>query len=106
MTSQFSPTPEELSLADKILFKVHKGRVKRENPAARLDADSAVKLFLTTKLSPQVLSKIWREADVGEKGWQELTVALRLVGWAQSGEHSLDHSLLVKGELYMYIDWV
>ncbi|KAJ3797483.1 hypothetical protein GGU11DRAFT_808975 [Lentinula aff. detonsa] len=99
MTSQFSPTSEELLLADKILLKVHQGRVKREDPAARLDADSAVKLFLTTKLSPQVLSKIWREADTGEKGWltrQELTVALRLVGWAQSGEHSLDHSLLVK----------
>ncbi|KAJ3790689.1 hypothetical protein GGU10DRAFT_340004 [Lentinula aff. detonsa] len=80
MTSQFSPTSEELLLADKILLKVHQGRVKREDPVARLDADSAVKLFLTTELPPQVLSKIWSEADIGEKGW--LT--------------SLDHSLLVK----------
>ncbi|KAJ3967727.1 hypothetical protein EV361DRAFT_806798 [Lentinula raphanica] len=96
ITSRFRPTEEELSLADKILFKAH------DKAAANLDAESAVKLFLTTQLSPQVLSVIWSEADTGEKGWlsrQELTVALRLIGWAQSGENALNRELLEKGEL-------
>ncbi|KAJ3824803.1 hypothetical protein F5880DRAFT_1557241 [Lentinula raphanica] len=101
ITPRFRPTEEELSLADKILFKAHEGRQKREDDkaAANLDADSAVKLFLTTQLSPQVLSVIWSEADTGEKGWlsrQELTVALRLIGWAQSGENALNRELLEK----------
>ncbi|KAJ3770955.1 hypothetical protein FB446DRAFT_127667 [Lentinula raphanica] len=101
ITSRFRPTEEELSLADKILFKAHEGRLKREDDkaAANLDAESAVKLFLTTQLSPQVLSVIWSEADTGEKGWlsrQELTVALRLIGWAQSGENALNRELLEK----------
>lgn len=68
--SQFTPTQEELSLADIILSKALDGQIKREDPAAaKLDADTAVKVFLTTKLSPQVLSEIWSEADIGEKGW-------------------------------------
>ncbi|KAJ3880600.1 hypothetical protein F5051DRAFT_155030 [Lentinula edodes] len=98
--SQFTATQEELSLADIILSKALDGQIKREDPAAaKLDADTAVKVFLTTKLSPQVLSEIWSEADIGEKGWltrQELTVALRFIGWAQSGRRSFDRDLLSK----------
>ncbi|KAF9076541.1 hypothetical protein BDP27DRAFT_1189504, partial [Rhodocollybia butyracea] len=78
------PTQQESSLADWILSKAQPDNTT----TTHLDAESAVDVFLQTKLSHQVLSKIWTESDIGAKGYlnrNEVTVALRLIGWAQSG---------------------
>jgi hypothetical protein len=97
--SSFTPTQQELSLAERILLKANALEDSEGLATAKLNAESAVEIFLGTKLSPQVLSSVWNEADVGAKGYltrSEVCVALRLIGWAQSGEDALNHSLLGK----------
>lgn len=102
-SSLLAPTSNEALLADRILLKANASCLKPEQLAtAHLDADSAVEIFLGAQLSPQVLSIVWSESDIGGKGYldrSEVATALRLIGWAQSGEQIPNPSLLGRGEL-------
>ncbi|KAL0580926.1 hypothetical protein V5O48_001120 [Marasmius crinis-equi] len=77
-----SPSPDETTLTERVLQST--GSSENDH----LGPEAAVELFLSSGLTPEVLAEIWRIADVGEKGFlsrDEVTVALRLVGWAQRG---------------------
>lgn len=85
MTAGFFPSEEELSLAERIF--THVGDFS--NPRV-ITGDAAIDIFMEgVGLSPAVLSTIWGIADedgngsLSEKG---VTISLRLIGWAQSGE--------------------
>ncbi|KAF5393944.1 hypothetical protein D9757_000311 [Collybiopsis confluens] len=99
MPLSFTPTEKESLFADRILSKANNGIKPELLVTAKLDAESAVDILLGTKLSPQTLSWIWSEVDVGRKGYlsrQEVCAALRIVGWVQSGKKPSTENLLEK----------
>ncbi|KAJ8086199.1 hypothetical protein PM082_005022 [Marasmius tenuissimus] len=76
------PTPDEIALADRILQTA--GSPDKD----QLGPEAAVDILLLSGLTPQVLADIWHIADADAKGYlsrDEMTVALRLVGWSQRG---------------------
>uniref|UniRef100_A0A0W0FKY8 Uncharacterized protein n=1 Tax=Moniliophthora roreri TaxID=221103 RepID=A0A0W0FKY8_MONRR len=73
------PSLDETILIDRILAN---------STNDNLEPDAAVELFLQSGLTPEVLSDVWNLADGGSKGYlsrEEVTIALRLMGWAQRG---------------------
>ncbi|KAF8626191.1 hypothetical protein AX15_005071 [Amanita polypyramis BW_CC] len=83
-TTNFSPTPPETALVNQIfvLFDSQKLGV--------LTGDVAVKAFAGAKLPPTVLGEIWNIADEENKGWlsrKGVSIAMRLIAWAQKGEN-------------------
>ncbi|EEB87207.1 hypothetical protein MPER_15539 [Moniliophthora perniciosa FA553] len=73
------PSLDEATLIDRILAN---------STSDNLEPDTAVELFLQSGLTPEILSDIWNLADGGSKGYlsrEEMTIALRLMGWAQRG---------------------
>ena len=82
-TATFSPTPPETALVNQIfsLFDSQKLGV--------LTGDVAIKAFAGAKLPPSVLGEIWNIADEENKGWlsrKGVSIAIRLIAWAQKGE--------------------
>ncbi|KAK1226049.1 hypothetical protein PQX77_011008 [Marasmius sp. AFHP31] len=76
------PTPDEIALTDRVLQTA--GSPDKD----QLGPEAAVDILLLSKLTPQVLADIWHIADADAKGHlsrDEVTVALRLVGWSQRG---------------------
>ena len=82
-SSNFTPTPSESALVNRIftLFDTQKFGV--------LTGDVAVKAFAGANLSPTHLGEIWNIADEDNNGWlsrKGVSIAVRLIGWAQKGE--------------------
>lgn len=78
-----NPTSAELNLANQVFVKADPGKL------GVVTGEAAVKLFSGAKLPGPVLGEIWSIADEDNNGWlskKGVTVALRLIGWAQSGE--------------------
>ncbi|KAK7470982.1 hypothetical protein VKT23_002396 [Stygiomarasmius scandens] len=78
----FIPTPDEVSLAERIL--------SAQKTPNFLAPDAAVEILADCGLSHEVLAEIWNLADDGPKGYllaKDVALALRLVGWAQAGEN-------------------
>ncbi|KAH7889962.1 hypothetical protein F5I97DRAFT_615298 [Phlebopus sp. FC_14] len=83
MASKFTPTSAELALANQIFVQADTQKV------GILTGDVAVKVFGGAKLSPTILGEIWGIADDDNNGFltrKGVTIAVRLMGWAQKGE--------------------
>ena len=98
MTSQtdpaatFTATEEEEQLATQILI------LKSCHTTGILNADAAIDVFKRSGLPFEVLRDIWTLSDTNRSGdfsKDELTVAVRLMGWVQAGER-LHEGLLAR----------
>ncbi|KAF5334601.1 hypothetical protein D9611_011984 [Ephemerocybe angulata] len=77
------PTEEEIAFADQILQHAN------SHHAGSLTADAAVQVFNRSGLSRYELRDIWSLADADSNGVlakDELLIALRVMGWVQSGK--------------------
>jgi hypothetical protein len=91
-TSTFAATEEEEELATQVLV------LKNCHTAGVLNPDAAIDVFKRSGLSFDILRDIWTISDMNRSGdfsKEELTMALRLMGWVQAGE-ALHESLLQK----------
>jgi epidermal growth factor receptor substrate 15 len=80
--SSFAPSPNELALVTQIFTQT-----EPEQPGI-LSGSEAVRVFSGARLSENVLGDIWSIADGDHNGWLDemgVTVAVRLIGWAQKG---------------------
>ncbi|KAH7909145.1 hypothetical protein BJ138DRAFT_1156028 [Hygrophoropsis aurantiaca] len=83
MSSNFAPSPAELTLVNQIFAQADTQKL------GILTGDVAVKIFGGAKLSPSVLGEIWSLADDDNNGFltkKGVAIAVRLMGWAQKGE--------------------
>lgn len=82
-TLAFTPTPGEAALVNQIFT--------RNDPQEYgvITGELAVKVFSGANLPSAVLGKIWEIADSENNGWltrNGVSIAVRLMGWAQKGE--------------------
>ncbi|KAH7100101.1 hypothetical protein BKA62DRAFT_264382 [Auriculariales sp. MPI-PUGE-AT-0066] len=94
------PTRSELALANSIFL--------RADAAERdiISSDTAFAVFTRSRLPPRELGEIWAIVIRDNTGYvtrREVALALRLIGWAQSGKH-LHQSLLGHPGPEAYID--
>ncbi|CAA7270180.1 unnamed protein product [Cyclocybe aegerita] len=83
MSSNFSPTPAELTLVSQIFTQADPQKL------GVLTGDVAVRVLTGAKLPPVTLGEIWNISDEENKGWlpkRGVAIAVRLIGWAQKGE--------------------
>ncbi|PPQ70282.1 hypothetical protein CVT24_000845 [Panaeolus cyanescens] len=83
MSTNFSPTPAELTLVSQIFAQADPQKL------GVLTGDVAVRVFSGAKLPAASLGEIWNIADDGNNGWlskKGVAMAVRLIGWAQKGE--------------------
>lgn len=84
MTMGFFATEEEQALVSRIFARAG------DQVLGVITGDAAVEIFAeTVDLPPAVLSTIWNVADEAHSGSlseRGLAIAVRLIGWAQSGE--------------------
>jgi epidermal growth factor receptor substrate 15 len=83
MSTNFSPTPAELTLVSQIFTQADPQKL------GVLTGDVAVRVFGGAKLPPTTLGEIWNLSDEDNKGWlpkKGVAIAVRLIGWAQKGE--------------------
>jgi Cytoskeletal-regulatory complex EF hand len=88
----FSPTEDEMNLANQILL------LPDCQQDGALKSDAAIDIFKRSGLSYPILRDIWNIADEnasGELSIHELAAAIRLMGWVQAGE-ALEDSLLIE----------
>ncbi|PPQ70316.1 hypothetical protein CVT24_013011 [Panaeolus cyanescens] len=88
----FEPTEDEVRIASQILDLMN------GQPGGSLDSSAAIEVFKRSGLDFLTLRDIWEVADEnasGDLSRDELTKALRLIGWVQAGE-VLHQSLLTK----------
>jgi len=88
-TTTFAATEEEEALATQVLI------LKNCHTTGILNADAAIDIFKRSGLSFDILRDIWTVSDMNRSSKEELTVALRLMGWVQAGE-ALSEGLLQK----------
>ncbi|KAH7102677.1 hypothetical protein BKA62DRAFT_769532 [Auriculariales sp. MPI-PUGE-AT-0066] len=84
MAVMLKPTQPELDLAHQIMIMVD------PQDQRRLDGDAALQVFAGSNLSNSVLGEIWAIADSRNDGFLDragVVVMIRLIGWAQQGEH-------------------
>jgi len=96
MTQAFYATEEEIGLATDILASLG-----LDTETGVLQGEQAREIFTLSALPPTTLRDIWIHADTngnGELSKHEISMALRLIGWVQSGE-SLRSGLLAKGKV-------
>ncbi|KAJ7499247.1 hypothetical protein FB451DRAFT_31719 [Mycena latifolia] len=82
MPPNFTPSAAESALVAQLFARGEPHKL------GILTGDVALTLFSKTKLSDEVLSEIWTIADKDEHGWltpRQTAVAVRLIGWAQTG---------------------
>lgn len=95
-TATFSLTSPETSLVNQIFSTFDSQKL------GVLTGEVAVKAFSGANLAPTVLREIWNIADEDNKGWlsrRGVSIAVRLMGWAQKGE-KVSKDLLGRGEFY------
>jgi len=83
MSTNFSPTPAELTLVSQVFAQADPQKL------GVLTGDVAVRVFGGAKLPPVTLGEIWNISDEDNKGWlpkRGVAIAVRLIGWAQKGE--------------------
>ena len=83
MAAVFSPTHGEVALVNQIFTKHDPQKF------GVITGEVAVKIFGGANLSATALSQIWGIADAGNQGFltrKGVSVAVRLLGWAQKGE--------------------
>jgi epidermal growth factor receptor substrate 15 len=83
MATPFSPTQGELALVNQIFSKHDPQKY------GVITGDVALRIFGGTNLNTTILGQIWGFADVDNQGFltrKGVSVAVRLVGWAQKGE--------------------
>ena len=100
MSSNFTPSPAELALVNQIFAQADPQKL------GILTGDVAVRVFGGAKLSPTALGEIWNIADEDNNGWlskKGVSVAVRLMGWAQKGEKIVP-ALVNKRELSLVLD--
>lgn len=81
--SNFVPSPAELALTTQIFA------ISDPQKLGIITGDAAVKVFARANLPATTLGEIWAIADKDNNGFltkKGVTVALRLLGWAQKGE--------------------
>ncbi|KAJ3762961.1 hypothetical protein EV360DRAFT_34604 [Lentinula raphanica] len=82
-STSFSPTQAELSLVNQIFNQYDTQKL------GIITGDVAVRVFGGAKLHPTILGEIWSITDEENKGWlsrKGVSIAMRLIGWAQKGE--------------------
>lgn len=97
--STFNPTPSELALTSQVFTLADPQNV------GILTGDTAVKILSGANLSHVVLGEIWAIADKDNNGFltkKGVTIALRLIGYAQKGE-TISGTLLDRRELRRWI---
>lgn len=95
----FIATEDELQLAEKLL------EINNWKRSDSLSVDTALGIFKQTGLSFKQLREIWTIADkngAGSLSRDELTVAIRLMGWVQSGAH-LSEGLLAQRQYFVIL---
>jgi epidermal growth factor receptor substrate 15 len=83
MATSFSPTHQEVALVNQIFAKHDPQKY------GVVTSDIAVNVFGGANLSATTLSQIWGIADEDNQGYltrKGVSVAVRLIGWAQKGE--------------------
>jgi epidermal growth factor receptor substrate 15 len=83
MAAVFSPTHGEVALVNQIFAKHDPQKF------GIITGEVAVKIFGGANLSATALSQIWGIADADNQGFltrKGVSVAVRLLGWAQKGE--------------------
>jgi epidermal growth factor receptor substrate 15 len=83
MATVFSPTHGEVALVNQIFAKHDPQKY------GIITGDVAVNIFGGANLSATALSQIWGIADADNQGFltrKSVSVAVRLLGWAQKGE--------------------
>ena len=99
MSSQLQPfiaTEDELRLANRLL------EINNWKRSDSLSLDKALGIFKQTGLSFKQLREIWTIADkdgAGSLNRDELTVAIRLMGWVQAGAN-LSEGLLAQRQSF------
>ncbi|EKM77366.1 hypothetical protein AGABI1DRAFT_77389 [Agaricus bisporus var. burnettii JB137-S8] len=88
---EFVPTQGELSVVAAILeyARVNSSPSSNLDDNSQLDSQTAVDILQRSGLSNVELSSIWTIADEDQDGnlsERELAIAVRLIGWAQSGK--------------------
>lgn len=88
---EFVPTRGELAVVEAILDYVQKKFGVQSSVAGnfQIGSDAAVDVLQRSDLPAKVLANIWNIADENADGnlsERELSIAIRLVGWAQSGK--------------------
>lgn len=99
MTQAFYPTEEEIGIATEILASL-----RLDTDTGVLRGEQAREIFTRSALPPTILRDIWNLSDTngnGELSKQEISMAVRLIGWVQSGE-SLRSGLLAKGKVILF----
>jgi Cytoskeletal-regulatory complex EF hand len=94
MATVFSPTHGEVALVNQIFAKHDPQKF------GVITGEVAVNIFGGANLSATTLSQIWGIADADNQGFltrKGVSVAVRLVGWAQKGE-AISAELLNKRE--------
>jgi epidermal growth factor receptor substrate 15 len=94
MTTTFSPTQGEAALVNQI-FNNHDPQ-----KLGVITGGVAVNVFRGANLSPATLGQIWGIADADNQGQltrKGISVAVRLIGWAQKGE-TITRELINKRE--------
>ncbi len=83
MATAFSPTHGEVALVNQIFAKHDPQKF------GVITGDVAVNIFGATNLNATTLRQIWDIADSDNQGFltrKGVSIAMRLVGWAQKGE--------------------
>jgi len=91
--ASFQPTPAEVAYAAQIFESTDPQKL------GIVTGDAAVPVLAGSNLSPDKLGEIWAIADNDNNGFltrKGVTVAVRLIGWAQRGE-AVSEALLAKG---------
>ncbi|KAJ3568260.1 hypothetical protein NP233_g5819 [Leucocoprinus birnbaumii] len=88
---EFVPSQGELSVVGAILEygRSHFGSSSSLDGSAQIDSDNAVEILQRSGLPNEDLANIWTLADEdgdGHLSERELAIAVRLIGWAQSGK--------------------
>lgn len=88
---EFVPTQGELSVVAAILeyAKANSGALPSLDGVPQIDSQTAVDILQRSGLPNEHLANIWTMADEDEDGnlsERELAIAVRLIGWAQSGK--------------------
>lgn len=94
MAAIFSPTHGEVALVNQIFAKHDPQKF------GIITGEVAINIFGGANLSATTLSQIWGIADADNQGFltrKGVSVAMRLVGWAQKGE-ALSTELVNKRE--------
>lgn len=88
---EFVPTQGELSVVAAILEYARANSIASSSldGSLQIDSETAVDILQRSGLSNVDLSSIWTMADEDQDGnlsERELAIAVRLIGWAQSGK--------------------